>query len=151
MNIENSKLFIRNAKTNDADDICRICCDDLGYNCSADLIKMRLEELDLSREQVFVAEFDNNVIGFVHIEDYKTLYFDELANLLGLAVSKNYRRQGVATALIKRVEQWAKDKNINMIRLNSGSSRKEAHEFYRALGFDNEKEQIRFLKKINNS
>lgn len=145
---DKSKLVIRNAKTNDAEDICRICCDDLGYNCSADLIKKRLEELDLSREQVFVAEFDNNVIGFVHIEDYKTLYFDELANLLGLAVSKNYRRQGVATALIKRVEQWAKDKNINMIRLNSGSSRKEAHEFYRALGFDNEKEQIRFLKKI---
>ena len=35
-----------------------------------------------------------------------------------------------------------------MIRLNSGLSRKDAHEFYRKLGFDNEKEQIRFLKKI---
>ena len=79
---------------------------------------------------------------------YKTLYFNELVNLLGLAVAKNYRRQGVATELIKHVEHWARDNGIKMIRLNSGSSRKEAHEFYRKLGFDNEKEQIRFMKSL---
>ena len=72
----------------------------------------------------------------------------ELVNLLGLAVAKDYRRQGVTTALINRVERWAKDNGVKMIRLNSGSSRKEAHEFYRKLGFDNEKEQIRFIKSL---
>ncbi len=72
----------------------------------------------------------------------------ELVNLLGLAVAKDYRRQGVATALINRVERWAKDNGVKMIRLNSGSSRKEAHEFYRKLAFDNEKEQIRFIKSL---
>ena len=35
-----------------------------------------------------------------------------------------------------------------MIRLNSARVRKETHAFYRATGFDNEKEQIRFLKKL---
>lgn len=87
-------------------------------------------------------------IAYVHAEKYKTLYFNELVNLLGLAVAKDYRRQGVATELIKHVEHWARDNGIKMIRLNSGSSRKEAHEFYRKLGFDNEKEQIRFMKTL---
>lgn len=146
--IDKQKLIIRTANADDADDICRICCDDLGYNCTSALIEKRLTERDLGREQVFVAEYDNSVVGFVHVEDYKTLYFEELANLLGLAVSKKYRRQGIATALIKQAEYWAKEKGINMIRLNSGSTRKEAHRFYRSLGFDNEKEQIRFMKKL---
>ena len=146
--IDKQKLIIRTANADDADDICRICCDDLGYNCTSALIEQRLIERDLGREQVFVAEYDNSVVGFVHVEDYKTLYFEELANLLGLTVSKKYRRQGIATALIKQAEYWAKEKGINMIRLNSGSTRKEAHRFYRSLGFDNEKEQIRFMKKL---
>lgn len=147
-NIDKSKLIIRNANIDDAVGICKICCDDLGYNCNSDLIKQRLTELDKKREQVFVAEYNNMIVGYVHVEDYKTLYFEELANLLGLAVSKNYRRQGVAKALILQVESWSRERNINMIRLNSGSTRKEAHAFYRALGFDNEKEQIRFMKKL---
>lgn len=141
-------LIIRNTTKNDASGICKICCDDLGYNCTVDLVEKRLSELDLNREQVFVAEYNSTVIGYVHAERYKTLYFNELVNLLGLAVAKNYRRQGVATELIKHVEHWARDNGIKMIRLNSGSSRKEAHEFYRKLGFDNEKEQIRFIKSL---
>ena len=148
INIDESKLVIRSAITDDAEGICKICCDDLGYSCTTDLIRQRLAELDLNREQVFVADYNSSVVGYVHVENYKTLYFNELANLIGLAVSKNYRRHGIATALIKNVEHWAKNKNIKMLRLNSGSSRKEAHEFYRSIGFDNEKEQIRFIKEI---
>lgn len=48
------------------------------------------------------------------------------------------------------VETWAKECGIRMIRLNSGMARTEANEFYRKQGFDNEKEQIRFLKKYGN-
>ena len=94
------------------------------------------------------ASKDGRIIAYVHAERYKTLYFEELVNLLGLAVAKDYRRQGVATELMNQVEHWTKDNGIKMIRLNSGSSRKEAHEFYRKLGFDNEKEQIRFMKSL---
>lgn len=40
------------------------------------------------------------------------------------------------------------DRGIKEIRLNSGGTRKEAHEFYRTIGFDDEKMQIRFLKEV---
>lgn len=95
-----------------------------------------------------MAEYRSRIVGYVHVADFKPLYFDSLANLLGLAVAEDYRRQGVASALIKQVEIWARSKNLKMIRLNSAGVRKEAHAFYKALGFDNEKEQIRFLKKL---
>ena len=46
--------MIREANVNDYIDIHKICCQDLGYDCNADLVKERLKNLDASREKVFV-------------------------------------------------------------------------------------------------
>lgn len=141
-------IIIRQARIEDYKDICKICCDDLGYNCSEELVKERLEGLDKNNERVLVAVYNSEVVGYLHAQIYKTLYFEELINFLGLAVSKEYRNKKVGTKLVNEIENWAKEKGINKVRVNSGFSRKEAHEFYRSLGYNNEKEQIRFLKSL---
>lgn len=141
-------IIIRQAKIEDYKDICKICCDDLGYNCSEELVKERLEGLDKNNERVLVAVYNSEVVGYLHAQIYKTLYFEELINFLGLAVSKEYRNKKVGTKLVNEIENWAKEKGINKVRVNSSFSRKEAHEFYRSLGYNNEKEQIRFLKSL---
>lgn len=46
--------MIREANVNDYIDIHKICCQDLGYNCNADLVKERLKNLDASRERVLL-------------------------------------------------------------------------------------------------
>lgn len=140
--------MIREANVNDYIDIHKICCEDLGYNCSVDLVKKRLENLDLNRERVFVADVDGKAVGYVHAEKYNTLYFESIVNIQGLAVAKGYRKNGYGKALMETVESWARDNNISLVRLNSGKTRTGAHEFYRKLGYDNEKEQIRFMKKV---
>ena len=139
-------IIIRQAKIEDYKDICKICCEDLGYNCSEELVKERLEGLDKNNERVLVAVYNSEVVGYLHAQIYKTLYFEELINFLGLAVSKEYRNKKVGTRLVNEIENWAKENGIKKVRVNSGFSRKEAHEFYRSLGYNNEKEQIRFLK-----
>ena len=50
---------------------------------------------------------------------------------------------------MEEVEKYAIANKFAFIRANSGSKRIEAHEVYRKLGFDSEKEQKRFLKKID--
>ena len=142
-------MEIRNATGKDATEISRISSKDLGYECEESFVKERLENLDDSREVVFVAELGGKVAGYVHAEVYTLLYYESMANILGLAVSSSCRRKGVGRALMNRVEAWAKEKGIREIRLNSGGTRKEAHEFYRAIGFGDEKVQIRFLKTID--
>lgn len=142
-------MVIREVVITDAVAICRISSNDLGYKCEEQFVKERLEKLDATRERVFVAELDGAVAGYVHAEVYSLLYWEPMVNILGLAVSFDCRRKGAGKALMKRVEEWAKEKGIKEIRLNSGGTRKEAHEFYRAIGFDDEKMQIRFLKTVD--
>ena len=55
-------------------------------------------------------------------------------------------REKLKNALQK--EDWARETGIKEIRLNSGMARKGAHEFYRRMGFTDEKEQMRFLKTL---
>ncbi|MGN1421531.1 MAG: GNAT family N-acetyltransferase [Eubacterium sp.] len=145
---DNSKPIIRNAKPQDCTEIKEICQNELGYKCTKELVSSKLRQLDTKREQVFTAEYDGKCIGFVHIEKYDVLYCEAGANILGLAVSSDYQGLGIGKMLMEKAEKWAKDSGARWVRLNSGAERKEAHKFYRHSGFDNEKEQIRFLKKI---
>lgn len=140
--------MIREARITDYERIQSICELDLGYICEKDLVKMRLTNLDHKRECVYVACEDNKVIGFVHVEVYEVLYAPSMANILGIAVSSEYRRQGIGKLLLSKAEEWAKCKGINMMRLNSGATRKEAHEFYRSMGYNDEKSQQRFIKSL---
>ena len=121
-------IIIRQAKIEDYKDICKICCDDLGYNCSEELVKERLKGLDKNSERVLVAVYNSEVVGYLHAQIYKTLYFEELINFLGLAVSKEYRNKKVGTKLVNEIENWAKEKGIKKVRVNYGFSRKKAHE-----------------------
>ena len=142
-------VIIRKVNVEDAADVCRICCEDLGYQCDKSLVKERILQLDPDREAVFVAIVDDTVVGYVHVERYNTLYFETMANILGIAVSGRIRRHGLGRALIERAEKWAEGNEIYLMRLSSGLGRKGAHEFYRRLGYNSEKEQIRFIKRIS--
>lgn len=57
--------------------------------------------------------------------------------ILILAVLQNYRRKGVATALIDAVKNRALSENIHVLALNSGDTleRQIAHRFYENYGF----------------
>ncbi len=140
--------MIRKIKSTDCEEVRKICIEELGYECERSLIEAKVRELDESREVVFVAETDNRIAGFVHVERYNVLYIEDMANILGLAVSKDYQRRGFGKELLQAAEQWARNNGISVIRLNSGMKRTEAHKFYRAMDFLDEKDQKRFIKRL---
>jgi len=61
----------------------------------------------------------------------------EYAEIGVLVVDKDFRKQGIGTKLMKKAEQWAKEKGYSEIRLRSGGHRKEAHQSYKAIGYEN--------------
>lgn len=135
--------MIRAAKPGDSGEIKELCSNDLGYPCEVALVRERLANLDKNRECVFVAEIDGKAVGFIHVESYASM-----AHRAGLAVSARIRRRGIGRKLILDAEDWAKSKGISVMRLNSGASRKEAHSFYREMGFDDGTAQLRFTKRL---
>ena len=147
----NEDILIRPASAEDAAQIAEICRTSLGYECSDVLTQKRLNGVDPSREAVFAAVCGGIAVGFIHAEKYETLYFETLVNILGIAVANDFKRMGIGKRLMCVAEEWAQEVGATGIRLNSGGSRSNAHEFYRAIGFDDEKPQIRFLKQVPRS
>lgn len=142
-------MIIRKANRLDAPAIAQINSDVLGYPCTATFVAERLEQVDAQQEVVFVAEVDDQVVGYLHAQIYRTLYMDAMVNLLGLAVLEAMQMKGIGRALLEHAEQWAMEHGIFWMRLNSGATRTGAHAFYRTMGYTQEKRQIRFLKQLH--
>lgn len=139
---------IREINISDANGIQSISKEELGYECTVSLVEEKIKALNKNREQVFVACKNGIVAGYVHVEKYDTLYFETMCNVLGLAVKKEFQKNGIGKKLLLTGENWGKENGIKYMRVNSGMTRVEAHSFYKHLGYESEKEQLRFIKKI---
>ena len=143
---------IRQATASDIPAMNELFQKDLGYaECRLEIVEKQFAGLDNSQEAVFVAEAEDDsshIAGVIHVEKYNVLYFPTMANILGIAVAADFRRQGIGSALLKRAEEWARKNGVCSMRLNSGESRKQAHEFYRAQGYLDDKKQLRFIKEL---
>lgn len=96
---------------------------------------------------ILVAEEENGVLsGYIHLENYDTLYFPHMKNILGLIVLREYRRRGIARELLGAAEAWAKDTGAAGIRLDSGAERTPAHACYRKAGYTERKLHKNFIK-----
>jgi len=139
-------MKIRKAKVGDYPDIKELV-NEFGFECDLKVMKNRLSTiLEKDIHKVFVAEIENRVIGFVDFDHYEVVYSNPGINITGLVVNEKHRNKGIGSALITEVEKYAKLNGMDFIRVNSGSQRIDAHRFYRKNGYDNEKDQKRFLK-----
>ena len=143
---------IRQATVSDIPAMNELFRKDLGYEeCTLWTVEKQFAGLDNSREAVYIAEAEDEegrIAGVIHVEKYNVLYFPTMANILGIAVAADFRRQGIGSALLKQAEEWARENVASSMRLNSGESRKQALEFYRAQGYIDDKKQLRFIKDL---
>jgi len=64
-----------------------------------------------------------------------------------LVVLEKYQKQGIGKNLITSCIIIAKEKKCHRIRLESGNQRKESHQFYKHLGFD--QSALSFTKNLD--
>ncbi|MGX6970986.1 GNAT family N-acetyltransferase [Vagococcus bubulae] len=144
--------MIRKINLTDANAICQINTEDLGYAFPIEQTKHQIERIINDTEHYYLIGYEDSstkkIVGYLHAEVYRTTYFETLLNVLGLAVLGDYQRQGIGKQLMLELEHEAKLRNITAIRLNSGEERKEAHLFYESLGYISKKNQKQFMKNI---
>ncbi|MGM9904199.1 hypothetical protein A5844_001762 [Enterococcus sp. 10A9_DIV0425] len=88
------------------------------------------------------------VLGYVHAEKYESLLAPTLFNVLALAVITEAQHHGVGKALMKGLEKEGKIRGFAGIRLNSGETRIQAHQFYEHIGYQLTKWQKHYMKEL---
>ena len=98
----------------------------------------------------FVAEDAANgkVIGWAHVFMVPFIESGPNAELGGLVVDEKYRGSGAGRALVEHVQAWARERGAGELNLRSNIVRDGAHKFYQHLGFEVQKTQHKFRKRL---
>ena len=97
------------------------------HNAPAFVIRCKLE---CQPELLFVALLDDRIVGTV-----MGGYDGHRGWIYSLAVSPDFRRRGIATALMKHAETALKEKGAAKINLQLLASNAATCEFYKTLGY----------------
>jgi N-acetylglutamate synthase-like GNAT family acetyltransferase len=138
-------MKVRQANLQDAQSIARIASS-LGYqkNVSDDLAIKRLEHvLHSDYDQIWVAEGNSEVVGWLHAQHAFRVASADFIEILGLSVSEQSRLQGVGRDLVEQAKIWALEENISL-RVRTNEVRDTAKQFYSVLGFSLAKRQCVF-------
>lgn len=123
--------------------------EELGYPSAPARVQARLERLLGRPEQlVVVAEEAGEILGWIHAQEFLSLASEPAALVTGLVVDPAARRRGIGRGLLAAVEAWARAKELGSVRLRARAARREAHAFYRHLGFELAKRQLQFRKEL---
>jgi ribosomal protein S18 acetylase RimI-like enzyme len=130
-------LRVRDARSRDARAVSRLL-QQLGYPSSPEAVTRRVRLLRSSRaDRIVVAELDREVVGLAVLHTSLSVEHDEpAAKVSAIVVDEQHRRRGIGEALISELEAEARRRGCCLIFLTTAGRRKDAHAFYRRIGFE---------------
>ena len=141
--------MLRDLKAADVASICEINKEALGYSFSTEETASQLARLSQDSHHFLLGYEDDashELLGYVHAEVYESLYSKAGFNILALAVLPQAQGQGIGKSLLQGLEEEAKRRGYEFIRLNSADHRLDAHAFYEKVGYTCDKVQKRFIR-----
>ena len=130
-------MEIRAARRSDAPALVPLFAD-WDHPQPADVIEAVLTEWTRHDDRVIlVAVVDDGLAGLAAVSTGPHLSRPgRYARLVGLVVGADYRRRGIASALLDEAERRARAWACDQLELTSGRFREEAHQFYPARGYE---------------
>jgi GNAT superfamily N-acetyltransferase len=133
------EIQIREIHKSDAFSITELSVQ-LGYKIDESLILEQIVSINSNKDHfAFVVVLNNMIIGYIHGFLSIRLTSSPFLEIGGLIVRKEYRRKGVASALIGYLESHVND--YKTIRVRCNVKRESAHRFYLNLNYIEKKEQ----------
>jgi len=87
---------------------------------------------DRNNYRVYLAVSAGTAIGYLYVQYYA---WNQLCQIQGLAVSPEFQRQGVASTLVNRAEEFARSKSARGIYVDTPTSNTGGRKFYEAAGY----------------
>ena len=142
------KIQLRKAALKDSNAISELCFQ-FGYETDVSQIKFRLTNILPNKDNcVFVAETDNNVIGWIHAFFSYRVESSPFVEIAGFVVDKKFRNLGIGKNLLSEVYDWTKSIGYTKVRVRCNTKRVETHIFYKKNDFIEVKEQKIFNKLL---
>jgi len=133
----------------DAADVAHLAAQ-LGYAASAVEVSRRVGELLCTEEHLLLVATDASgvVIGWLHALIGRRIEIPPFVQIAALIVEASRRSQGVGAVLVEAAEEWARSKQIVVVKLSSNVARARAHGFYQRLGYRNASSSQWFTKSL---
>lgn len=81
---------------------------------------------------IYLALANGSAVGYLYVQ-YSA--WNQLCQIQGLAVDPQFQRQGIASALVARAEQFAKFKKARGIYVDTPTSNTGGRAFYESIGY----------------
>jgi len=116
---------------------------ELGYPTTEKQCHSRLKALlQIPEHRIYVACDALSIpVGWIHVFISYSIESDPFAEIGGLVVAEDYRKNGLGSMLINEVEQWVKKSGLKKLRVRHRTERQEARPFYERCGFSLSKQQ----------
>ena len=131
-------LKMRKAEAKDITTLCELMSDLGGHAITLGQMQDRLNMVEKSKiDSLFVCEENGTIVGLLGFRIRENLEeSSRFGEISAIDVNHNKRRTGVGRFIMEYAEKLAKEHNCKGVWLVSGFGReKEAHEFYKNLGF----------------
>jgi ribosomal protein S18 acetylase RimI-like enzyme len=141
-------MEIRTAAPADAQCIAALTTE-LGYAADVSVMRSRLESiLGRDDQHVVVAVVEGVIAGWLQARATHVLESGFRAEIVGLIVSRGFRRRGVGRRLVESALGWARKTGAGTLYVRSNTQRTESHAFYPALGFARVKTQAVYCRTV---
>jgi ribosomal protein S18 acetylase RimI-like enzyme len=81
---------------------------------------------------VYLAVSNGEAVGYLYVQYYA---WNQLCQIQGLAVSPDFQRRGIASALVARAEEFAKAKHARGVYVDTPTNNLGGRKFYEAIGY----------------
>ena len=142
-------IAVRPAQERDFPDIARLA-GELGYPSTPEQIQERFAAFGgASHHATFVAEINGEaVIGWIHLCEERSMVAEPRAEITGLVIESGFRGRGAGALLVRRGEEWARQRELRTTGVRSNVLREKTRTFYVRLGYMETKTQRVFRKAL---
>jgi len=107
-------------------------------------VRSAMDSFRVPGHSVFVAEVDGDIVGIVTVSERISFAGQREGYVGWLAVRAGMERRGIGSSLMSVAENWAIDRGLSCLTLETGAANHAARSLYQALGY--EEEDIRLTK-----
>lgn len=145
-------MEIKNAKLDEAEMIAKLAIKMWKLNTEQELVDSFKEYMQDEKSSIFLAWDKKEAIGFAQCglrNDYvEGTESSPVGYLEGVFVAEEYRKKGVAKALLSACQGWARDQDCSEFASDCELENEESLAFHLKMGFEEANRIICFTKKL---